>query len=243
MKDLREIKSRYEFQVDNRQLILFFTAMILIVIVVFIMGVFFGRNFSSAEPVALAQAKSEPVSGAEEILESDISGEEKPAISEAELSEEKERQELMKKLESEKVPSSLPAASETGEKDIQEQEKDVAALVKEEDSGLEEDVEKEAGAKTAEAEKESSASPSPSSPERYTIQVAASQNKAEAQALVERLNKDKWTAYMKEVDLAEKGIWYRVRIGHYPDMELAERALKVIKSREKNFQDAYITTH
>jgi DedD protein len=232
MRDLREIKSRYEFQLDNRQLVLIFAGMVLILILVFILGILFGRSYSSPEAVTLAATSQTASQPADVIMESDISEKDKPE--EAEFEEEKEREELIQKLEAEKVPTSLPPATESEGSEEPDQTR-----MPEPEPAEEPALEKPASVAAGEKEPSPALPASTSGP--YTIQMASFQNKTEAQALVSKLKESKYDAYIVEVDLGAKGIWYRVRVGHYPDRDLADKALKIIQTREKAFKDAYIT--
>lgn len=244
MRDLREIKSRYEFQVDNRQLILVASGILLIIIFVFILGIFFGRNFSSPVPAAVAATMPEEPPPAGVIIETDITeieNSEEPAEAVSPLAEEEqERKDLIEKLEAEKLPTSLPgdvSETETDELDKQEPEKPSEA-----ESEAADKKEEPATAPVEKVEKPAPALPA-SGTGRYTIQVASSQNRAEAKSLVKKLQASKYDAYMMEADLGSKGIWYRVRVGRYKTRDMATKALKIIQKREDGFEDAYITTN
>jgi len=235
MRDLREIKSRYEFQLDNRQLVLIFAGMVLILILVFILGILFGRSYSSPEAITLAATTGAEAPSAEAIV--------KEENLQPDAEEQKEREELIQKLEAEKVPTSIPPSTEP-----EPQGSGGPQVAGEPD-------------KTPTLEPESGGKPAPASAEKpelsikketppalpastsgpYTIQIASFQNKADAHALVNKLKQGKYDAYILEADLESKGLWYRVRVGHYPDRELADKALKIIQAREKAYKDAYIT--
>jgi cell division septation protein DedD len=74
------------------------------------------------------------------------------------------------------------------------------------------------------------ASPTPSKPPAaamsgdYTLQVGSFSRQKGAQDLVARLNDKGHAAYMAEVNLGNKGTWYRVRVGRYPTEHAAKWA-------------------
>lgn len=231
MKDLREIKNRYEFQLENRQLVLIFAGMVLILILAFILGILFGRGFSSSDESQAASVMEVPVKAVPAAVEVA----KKSEIKEESLKtgkDDKDREELMKRLDAEKVPTALPEESE--DKDAEKAVEPKPETVKAEPP--------ESPKPTEATEKKDDGTALPaSSTGPYTIQLASFREKPEAEALVAKLKKDKYPAYIIEADLGPKGMWYRVRVGHYPDMSLAEKALKIIQSREKTFKDAFIT--
>jgi cell division septation protein DedD len=50
----------------------------------------------------------------------------------------------------------------------------------------------------------------------YTLQVGSFSERAGADELAERLKGRGFAAYLLEVDLGDKGVWWRVRVGRYP---------------------------
>jgi cell division septation protein DedD len=63
----------------------------------------------------------------------------------------------------------------------------------------------------------------PLDPGRFTVQLGASQERAEAARLAARAVAAGLKAYVAEARLPGKGVWYRVRVGAFPDKETAER--------------------
>lgn len=68
---------------------------------------------------------------------------------------------------------------------------------------------------------------------RYTIQVASFAEKEGADELAQKLKKKGYPSYVTVGDVPQKGRWYRVRIGHYPDRTEAQRAADRIQKAEK----------
>jgi cell division septation protein DedD len=69
-------------------------------------------------------------------------------------------------------------------------------------------------------------------PGDYTIQVSSFRSMDQASELKGRLTKKGYTAYVQSVDLSDKGMWHRVRVGSYRDKDGAERVASDLRSRE-----------
>jgi cell division septation protein DedD len=66
----------------------------------------------------------------------------------------------------------------------------------------------------------------------YTIQVSSFRSMEQASELKGRLSKKGYAAYVQSVDISDKGMWHRVRIGTYRDKEGAERVASDLRGRE-----------
>jgi cell division septation protein DedD len=60
------------------------------------------------------------------------------------------------------------------------------------------------------------------SAERFVVQVASYREKKDADAALEKLSAKGLAAYVTEVHSAEKGVWFRVRIGKHLTREEAD---------------------
>ena len=67
-----------------------------------------------------------------------------------------------------------------------------------------------------------------------TIQVASFKDPNVAEKMVEELNKKGFPAYRSIGKVPGKGIWYRVRIGHFSSKSEAESILKMLKKDRLN---------
>ena len=226
MKDLRDLKSRYEFQLDNKQLVLLFAGMIVILILAFILGTLFGRNLYSAKtaeaPATVATAPGPPGPAPSPGGAAAEEGTAAAPVS----PEEKEKQALVKELEAQKLPSPPPGAAPPAPG------KTVAAAP--------------VGPATKTAKPEPALKPEPSPQPSshagpYCIQVASNQNPGEADALKAKLADKKFEAYVVKAEIPGKGTFYRVRVGHYKDRAQADKALKIFKSHEPAYKSAYVT--
>ena len=63
----------------------------------------------------------------------------------------------------------------------------------------------------------------PADPGKFTVQLGALQDPAEAAQLAARAAAVGLKAYVAEARLPPKGVWYRVRVGAFADKESAER--------------------
>lgn len=66
----------------------------------------------------------------------------------------------------------------------------------------------------------------------YTVQVGAMKDKALADAMVSKLKKAGYSAYIASSESSGKGTWYRVRLGTFPNKEDAQREVVKIKKNE-----------
>ncbi|HZH04045.1 MAG TPA: SPOR domain-containing protein [Myxococcaceae bacterium] len=60
----------------------------------------------------------------------------------------------------------------------------------------------------------------------YSLQLSASQNKAEADRFAAKLRDRGYAPYIVEVNVPQKGVWYRVRMGSFPSKDAAQRYLQ-----------------
>lgn len=56
----------------------------------------------------------------------------------------------------------------------------------------------------------------------YILQVASMKDGEAASVMVEKLKQQGYPAYRESIEIPDKGLWYRVRVGAYPDRETAE---------------------
>jgi len=66
----------------------------------------------------------------------------------------------------------------------------------------------------------------------YTVQAGAMKDKALADAMVSKLKKAGYSAYIASSESSGKGTWYRVRLGTFPNKEDAQREVAKIKKNE-----------
>ncbi|HET7787187.1 MAG TPA: SPOR domain-containing protein, partial [Myxococcales bacterium] len=71
--------------------------------------------------------------------------------------------------------------------------------------------------------------PPPRDPGAYTVQVGASQDRAEIARLESRVRGAGLKPYVVEARLGAKGTWYRVRVGSFRDKDSANRFRKDVE--------------
>lgn len=67
---------------------------------------------------------------------------------------------------------------------------------------------------------------------RYTVQIAAYQEKREAEDEVRNMKKRGYAAFIASADLPGKGLWHRVRLGSFQNRAAAEKLQKDIRAKE-----------
>jgi cell division protein FtsN len=75
----------------------------------------------------------------------------------------------------------------------------------------------------------------------FTVQVAASQEKSEADQVVSKLRSSGMSPYLVDAEIPGKGRWYRVRVGSFHSRDEAERYAKDLK-RETGLNGAFATS-
>jgi cell division septation protein DedD len=68
---------------------------------------------------------------------------------------------------------------------------------------------------------------------KFTIQVGSYQSSDEATASLANWKKKGYSAFMAVGTVPNKGTWYRVRIGGFPNREEAQKFLEKFKTKEK----------
>lgn len=76
---------------------------------------------------------------------------------------------------------------------------------------------------------------------QFSIQVGASQNVTEANQWVQAWRDRGYSAFLMTADLPEKGRWYRVRLGSFPNKESADSFASQLKTKEQ--VDAIVVTN
>jgi len=266
MKELREIKSRYDFTLDNRQVVLIVSGLILVLMLSFLMGALFGRNLARMAD----RDQATTVASAPEVAESTVTKQETGRAALNSIPETKrqaksgepspiaskpDKEALLRKYESMKVPTGIE------NQDEQPSDPDLAStppVMGRLDEG--EASSSPAFDRTPETEPDEVETTEPAKPAgekaeisgrdstrpaiaagSYTIQLASLPNRADADALVRELRSNKYDAFMLQVTLPGKGTFYRVRVGRYVDLNQARKALAILQKREGKYFDAWIT--
>lgn len=124
----------------------------------------------------------------------------------------------------------LMAANEAAEKSPNVEEQQVAQTQQGEERPLRQASEDEAAGVIKVKSSENT---------KYAVQVGSYPDVKEASFRVEEWKSKGYPAYMMIVNLGEKGQWYRVRVGAFPDKDQANEYLSNLSSREQ-IKDAFV---
>jgi DedD protein len=211
VRDDHRIKEKYELSLDNRQIASFFIAAIVVIGTVFVLGVVVGKKLAASRGAAnaadLLSALDEKAAAMEQVKAAPPS---EPRLT--------FQDELTKKVETAAGKEAM-AAETTPE------------------------LKKSAGGEDSEP------SPGPSKPEpvrekpahaitrtekapqwaarggSFTLQLSASQVRADADRFAARLREKGYQPYIVESDVKDRGRWYRVRMGTFSSKEAAAKYL------------------
>jgi cell division protein FtsN len=67
----------------------------------------------------------------------------------------------------------------------------------------------------------------------YSVQVGSFRAREEAEQLRQRLTQKGYPIWVQPSIVTGQGIWYRVRVGHFPDRASADRAAQRLASQER----------
>jgi cell division septation protein DedD len=73
----------------------------------------------------------------------------------------------------------------------------------------------------------------PSAEAGYSVQVGSFRAREEAEQLRHRLTQRGYPVWVQPSIVTGQGIWYRVRVGHFPDRATADRAAQRLASQER----------
>jgi len=212
LRDAERFKDKLEVHLDNRQIFALFFGGAVVACLVFVLGVMVGRRLEAREQVAVRAATSaavDPLAALDE-LGADEKAEEKLAFPTA-LAGGKNAEPLPA------PPPPKPAAAEPA----------VAKPEKKEDKPAEK---KEDKAKEEKKEPEK---------KKFTLQISSFQDKAEADALVAKLNGAGYKPYVILSDVEGKGTFFRVRIGEFRSKNDAIEAKETFEKKQRII--AYVT--
>jgi len=214
-----------EVILGRNQAIALFVGGVIALILVFVLGVLFGKNMAGrSEAREQSQAAAEALSPekpgpAPSTTAATALARGETAIQQK-IAEQKPPAELSKVAKGEtasKTKTSKPSALQTAKAT---------------------ETAKAPAAKTTETKPKETA-PS-AQKEAWLIQVASFPDKASADQLVARLKSGKWPAYDAPAQVPGKGTYSRVYLGTYTSKEQAGKALIIFKSRETEYKDAFV---
>ncbi len=102
---------------------------------------------------------------------------------------------------------------------------------------------KEAPAEKKEAKLDISSMPITDPSGRYTVQLAAFQNKGQAEGLMNSIKSKGYPAFIKQYEAPDKKTWYRVRVGTFSTKKQAAVYGEKLKSQQPEVKSVFITTN
>jgi len=228
-----------EVILERKQAVLLFAGGALALILVFILGVLFGRNLATRKlaqdqaqiakqaafpekpkPILGATAQAQPVAGAT------VQTPKAAATPEAKI---------LEKIKEQQPPPQLTGAAKGSTA------KTAAPATTAKPATTTTPATATKPAPTTTTTKPATTQPTPAQPlPNFAIQVAAFPDKASADDLINKLKANKWDAYSAPTDLPGKGIFHRVYVGRYATREQADKAIVIFKSKEPDHKDAFI---
>lgn len=207
MRDVERLKEKVEFSLDDRQIWALGLVALLLLAGVFTVGLLVGRR-TAPEPAAAAGdlsqmdavAKSRPAPA--EVVHAVEKPE--PAVPDAPPAEDK--------AEKPPRPPQKPAEEKVRE----------AAVVSPQRPATVVQPAPQRAVQVASTTPVALTAP-PRDPGEFTVQIGASQDRAEAQHMEGKARAAGLKPYAVEADLGKRGTWYRVRVGAFHDKEAANQ--------------------
>jgi DedD protein len=231
MRDTHRMKEKLELSIDNRQVVGVVGGSLVVLGAVFVLGVVVGQRLGTQGPEAgapdLLAALDRKAAQAMERIEpaltfhDELAG--KPTVPAATR---ESPPVLVEPVTAMPEPNSPPALALPAVK-----EEPVLARAA--------PVAGESALKDAFARAEQVLPPSGAAPGAFSLQLAASQSRSEAERYVLGLRNRGYAPFIQEADVPGRGMWYRVRMGSFPSREAATAYLVDFK-RETNL-DAFVT--
>jgi cell division septation protein DedD len=234
IRDADRFKDKLEVSLDGRQVFFLFFGGAVVACLVFVLGVMVGKRLESRERVArkaLTSAAVDPLAALDE-----LGADERAAPDDL----------------------AFPTALAAGDAKARARALDAADLVPArsfapEGTGAAMQAARAVAAGAAEAQAAAAPEPAKADPpkagaprpaaavddRKFTLQISSFQERAEADALVAKLNGLGYKPFIIMSDVPEKGIFFRVRIGEYPTRDAALGAKEEFEKKERII--AYVT--
>jgi len=250
-----EKKKKFQIQMGWGGLLALFITSICILVWIFIMGFWLGQKLMRGE--SELQLAQKPLLEDTKTTTSEVPkgpAKEPSAVSEDNITKinpametvEKSKEETANITHSDGIKEEIiTAKKEEKHPEVkQEPKKEVKTLVKPEDSKQdkkEDKTQKTASAQPAKEKKETQEKSKEEVLKKYfAIQVSSFNKKESASDEIKDWQAKGFKAHFREVDLKEKGKWFRVYVGRYKTLEEAKSAVK--KIGEKKGQTTYIVS-
>jgi cell division protein FtsN len=241
LRDEHRLREKLDLSLEERQVPALALAVLLLFGAVFGLGVYVGKGLASSAPGPQPQGNLEALDARKEAPPAEARpaprAESAPAparppedaqakaaeqrrleeqkAADAERARKAEEQRLAQQKVAEEKGAQQKAAAHKAEQERKAREQQKSAL---REKAL-------AAAAAARAGVPASAPASAPTPAEgaFTVQIGASQNRDEAEALQQRARSAGLRPRLVEADLGEKGTWFRVRVGSFDDRAAADR--------------------
>lgn len=212
MRDDYRIKDKYELSLDNRQIVTFFVAAIVVIGTVFVLGVVVGKKLAGApahasapdlltaldqRAAAMEQVKTSPPPEARLTFQEELTKKVADSPTREVAPPPESPAEPAKVASPEPAP---PPAAETVRQEVPREK-----------------------LKKAIASVERSPREVSNPPVAFTLQLSASQAREDADRFAAKLRAQGYQPYIVESDLKDRGRWYRVRMGKFSSKEAAAK--------------------
>lgn len=227
MRDAHRIKERYEVSLDNRQIVSVAISGLVVLGAVFGLGVVVGKKLSTDRTVAEApdllsalDAKAASLEALNQQAPDLTFHEELTARAPEALPSAPSATDAGERAE---VPRDLPAQAPSEEVSKGKTEPATVAVRTLEPGRL----------SISEAIARTQVPTEARAGGAFTLQLAASQERAEAEQYISRLRDRGYAPYITEAEVPGRGKWYRVRMGSFPTKEAATRYLSDFRRETK----------
>jgi cell division septation protein DedD len=203
MRDVEQMREKVQVSFEGRQIAALAVGMLVLLCSVFALGLALGRKLSqdAPRPAALTALDAQSEKPAEKPVEKPVAEKPVPAKS-------------AEKPAARKPEAARPAPAETA---LADTKKDVAVVPPPAREPLVVPPPKPSDSGPV------ALTPPPKDLGAYTVQIGASPDRSEAARLESKARAAGLKPYVVEADLGAKGIWYRVRVGSFPDKDRAGR--------------------
>lgn len=209
-RDAELFREKIEVSLDGRQIFYLFFGGAVIASLVFVLGVMVGRRVEarSVDGLAAASPARDPLAALDQLEESEA----ELAFPAALRGGDAELGSVDEKLAPGGAAELKAAAEPATEPEKKEAPAPAAEKKAEEPAPKPEPKAEEAVAEPA---------PEPKQEPKFTLQVGSFQVRSEAEAFHQDLRARGYEPWIAQVDLEEKGVWFRVRVGGYDSYDAA----------------------
>ncbi|HJZ87918.1 MAG TPA: SPOR domain-containing protein [Polyangia bacterium] len=225
LRDMERWKDRVEVSLDNRQVFFLFFGGALTACLIFVLGVMVGKRLEARARDQAAPVRSDPLAALDQAAEEEEpkAAESAPAAAPSVGAQAAPAPAASptKKAPAAAAAAGAPAATPAAPATVPAERLAAASKTAAPPPAAAKAAVPPAAAKAAAPPAASgAAAPAPTPPPaRYTLQVSAFQDRAEAEEFAKKIQGYKLS--IVAADIPGRGVWYRVRVGEYPTQKAA----------------------